>query len=38
MGQSLLDATAVKVNVSIVAADIGKKLKAPSKPRTREQV
>ena len=38
MGQLLLDATEVKVNVSIVAADIGKKLKAPSKLRTREQV
>eukprot|EP00966_Prymnesium_polylepis_P081103 1879018-Prymnesium_polylepis.1 len=39
MGQLLLDATArVKVNVSIVAADTGKKLKAPSKPLTREQV
>ena len=37
LGKLLLDAESIKVNASLVSADIGKKLKAVSKARTRAQ-
>ena len=37
LGQLLLDATAAKVEASLISGDVGKKLKAKAKPRTREQ-
>ena len=38
LGQLLLDVTTAKVEVSLVAGDIGIKLKGKTKPRTRQQV
>ena len=37
LGQLLVDETEVTVEVEICAVDVGKKLKAKSKPRTRKQ-
>ena len=38
LGQLLVDETEVTVEVEICAVDVGKKLKAKSKPRTRKQL